>query len=66
MALATLVLDDAEQKALLQLLDIALRQSGLGALDVAAHFKVKLDAAIAAQATVSMPDPVSSVETTGD
>lgn len=45
MASITITLDEQEQAAFKQLLDIALRQSGMGALDVAAHFKVKLDQA---------------------
>ena len=32
-----------EVKALIQLCDIALRQNGLGALDVVNHFKAKLN-----------------------
>ena len=52
MSIISLSLDEKEQSAFMQLIDVALRQAGLGALDVAAHFKVKLDAAIAAQATV--------------
>ncbi|HZV21905.1 MAG TPA: hypothetical protein VE986_10215 [Hyphomicrobiales bacterium] len=41
----TITLTPEEQHAFLQLLDIALRHSGAGALDVAAHFKAKLAAA---------------------
>jgi hypothetical protein len=51
MSAVTITLEDNEQSALLQLIDVALRQSGLGALDVAAHFKVKLDAAVKAADT---------------
>ncbi len=43
--IVTITLTPDEQRAFLQLLDIALRHSGAGALDVAAHFKAKLAAA---------------------
>ena len=41
----TLVLNDAEQQALHQLLDAALRQSGLNAIDVVSHFMGRIIAA---------------------
>lgn len=41
----TLVLNDAEQQALHQLLDTALRQAGLNALDVVSHFVGRIGAA---------------------
>ena len=41
----TITLTPEEQRAFLQLIDVALRYSGTGALDVAAHFKTKLAAA---------------------
>jgi hypothetical protein len=44
----TITLDAQERNALTQLIDVALRQAGIGALDVATHFKAKLDAAVAA------------------
>jgi len=46
MATINITLDDREQAALTQLIDVALRHAGIGALDVAAHFKAKLDTAI--------------------
>jgi hypothetical protein len=42
----TITLNDDEQKAFAQLLDVALRHSGAGALDVAAHFKMKIAQAL--------------------
>jgi hypothetical protein len=41
----TINLDDQEQAALRQLIDLALRHSGSGALAVAAHFSAKLEIA---------------------
>jgi hypothetical protein len=41
----TLALNDAEQQAFHQLLDAALRQSGLGAIDVVSHFMGRIIAA---------------------
>ena len=41
----TLVLNEAEQQALHQLLDAALRQSGLNAIDVVSHFMGRIIAA---------------------
>ena len=46
MATIDITLDDREQAALTQLIDVALLQAGIGALDVAAHFKAKLDTAV--------------------
>jgi hypothetical protein len=46
MATINITLDDQEQAALTQLIDVALRHAGIGALDVAAHFKAKLDTAV--------------------
>ena len=56
MASITLVLNEPEQNALRQLLDISLRQAGLYALDVVSHFNARLNEA--AQAAVA-PAPVS-------
>ena len=42
----TITLTDEEQAAFQQVLDAALRHLGVGALDVAAHFKAKLVAAV--------------------
>jgi hypothetical protein len=44
----TITFTSQEQAALVQLLDVALRAVGLGALDVAVHFKQKLDSALLA------------------
>lgn len=44
----TLTLNDAEQNALRQLLDISLRQAGLYALDVVSHFNSRLNEAVQA------------------
>lgn len=41
----TIALTPGEQNALMQLVDVALRHRGEGALDVAAHFKAKMGAA---------------------
>lgn len=45
MADITFVLNEQEQAWLNALIDIALRHSGASALEVAAHFKSKIDAA---------------------
>ncbi len=47
MADITLTLNDEEQKALAGVIDMALRHSGIGAADVAAHFIGKLRVAAA-------------------
>lgn len=57
MASITLVLDDNEQQALNQLLDTALRQAGLHALDVVSHFAGRI---LAAQPQVGSPTPVQA------
>ncbi len=44
----TITLNEAEQQALRQLFDAALRQSGFNALDAVMYFKVKIDEAIKA------------------
>jgi hypothetical protein len=44
----TLVLNQQEQNAFLQLIDTALRSSGLAAFDLAAHFRGKLAEAVQA------------------
>jgi hypothetical protein len=49
----TITLTDEEQSAFQQVLDAALRHSGVGALDVAAHFKAKLVAALAEAASAT-------------
>lgn len=41
-----ITLSPEEQSALMQLIDAALRHSGSGALDVAAHFKAKIASAL--------------------
>lgn len=38
----TILLTDSEADALLRLLDLAVRQGGIGAVDAVAHFKGKL------------------------
>ncbi len=62
MASITLVLDDNEQQALNQLLDTALRQAGLHALDVVSHFAGRIFAAqsATAQPQVGNPTPVQA------
>ncbi len=45
MADITLVLNDQEQAWFNAMIDISLRHSGVNALEVAAHFKNKIDAA---------------------
>jgi hypothetical protein len=52
MAAITLTLDDAEQQAFNQLLDTALRSTGLTAFQLVAHFSARLQAA---QAAAAMP-----------
>ncbi len=44
----TLVLDGAEQRALRELIDAALRHNGIAAVAVASHFLAKLEAAATA------------------
>ncbi len=60
----TLVLNDAEQQALHQLLDAALRQSGLNAIDVVSHFMGRIIAAQGAatqtQGASQKPAPAQS------
>ena len=51
----TLVLNDAEQHALRQLLDMALRQAGLNALDVVSHFRGRIAAALATTQPAATP-----------
>jgi len=55
----TLVLNEAEQQALHQLLDAALRQSGLSALDVVSHFmgRIIADQGAATQTQGASPKP---------
>lgn len=53
----TLVLDGAEQRALRELIDAALRHNGIAAVAVASHFLAKLEAATASPGTGSDPDP---------
>lgn len=45
MAKITITLEDGEQQALVQLLDLACKQGGLGAARAAAHIVMKLEAA---------------------
>jgi len=52
----TLVLNDSEQQAFHQLLDIALRQAGLNALDVVYHFRGRI---LSAQGTPSQAEATS-------
>jgi len=52
----TLVLNDPEQQAFHQLLDIALRQAGLNALDVVYHFRGRI---LSAQGTPSQAEAAS-------
>ena len=58
----TLVLNDAEQQALHQLLDAALRQSGLNAIDVVSHFMGRIIAAqgAATQAQGASQKPIQA------
>jgi hypothetical protein len=51
----TLVLNDMEQQALCQLLDTALRQAGLNALDVVSHFRGRIAAAQATTQPAATP-----------
>ena len=53
MAQITITLDDGEQNAFHQLLDAAVKHSGIGAAQAAAYFITKLDAARNATATPS-------------
>jgi hypothetical protein len=45
MSSIAILLNDQEQRAFTQLLDTALRHAGMGALEVVAHFKAKVEAA---------------------
>ena len=58
MADITLTLNDEEQKALAGVIDMALRHSGIGAADVAAHFIGKLR--VAANGTQTAPGAPSA------
>ena len=58
MTAITLILNDAEQQALHQLLDTALRQAGLNALDVVSHFVGRI-----AQAQGAAVQPQRAVNT---
>ncbi|MGO9172651.1 MAG: hypothetical protein ACLP7P_11875 [Rhodomicrobium sp.] len=60
MTAITLTLNEAEQQAFNQLLDIALRQSGLGALDVAYHFRGRI---LSAKGTPSQAEVASQKPT---
>lgn len=64
MASITLVLNDSEQNALRQLLDISLRQAGLYALEVVSHFNARLnEAAQAATAQAPVSRPAAAAQT---
>lgn len=58
MTTITITLTPEEQEALRQLIDAALRHSGGGALDVAAHFKAKV---VAARAEAAAHAPVAEL-----
>ena len=53
----TLEFTPDEVKALIQLLDIALRNNGLGALDVVNHFKAKVNGS---QPPLATPEAAAS------
>ncbi len=61
MTTITLALNDAEQQAFHQLLDTALRQGGLTALDVASHFVMRISAA---QGSAAQPQRAANAGTT--
>lgn len=61
MTTITLALNDAEQQALHQILDTALRQGGLSALDLASHFVMRISAA---QGAAAQPQRAASAGNT--